>query len=804
MVKHYAIVAFRHLRRQLGYASINVFGLALGLASCILIALFVQHEMSYDRFHANADRLYRAWVFEDYGDAEQFLNTTTPLPLGPTLAETYPEVEAFVRVDKSASTVHRGDDLIPQSIHITDPNFFDVFSFPLLYGERDQVLHDPTQVVLTQAAAQRYFGRTNAVGETMLLQVGGDVMPFTVAGIAADVPAASSIQFEVVVPFRDDFYGERALQSWFNVSPETYVMVREDASMDELRDKVPELSRMILGDNYRPDVYNIGLQAMPAIHLDTTLPAGSEPISDPQYSYILGGIALLILLIACINFMTLSIGRSAKRALEVAVRKVVGAQQGQLRRQFWGEALLMTIVALLLGIALASVALPTFSQLAGRDLVLSADIGSLTFALILTLVVGLIAGSYPALVLAGFRPIDVLKGTLRFGGRRQVVQHGLVVLQLALSVLLIITTLGMQQQLRFLQTKNLGFDKEQAIVILTNLQGPEGRAAADRFRETLASDPRIKNVAASSFNIADGWGKAGYTDESGVYRVFWVNVITPEYLQTLGIDLSAGRDYQREATDDMNRGIIVNEALVREYGWADPIGQRLPGANFGDHTVIGVVADFHYSTLRSEVLPLVLMANSDPIFKGIENYDGASSFSPDITVRVQGDDLLDIVGRLEQAWAQVAPGQTFDYVFLDEAVDSQYRAEERLGTIVTLGTILSLIVACLGLFGLATLVTVRRTKEIGIRKTMGASASDITLMISREFAILVGIAVLIASPVAFLALRAWLQGFAYQTTLSVWLFVGAALLALAVALLAVSYHAIRAARLDPVNALRYE
>ena len=417
---------------------------------------------------------------------------------------------------------------------------------------------------------------------------------------------------------------------------------------------------------------------------------------------------------------------------------------------------------------------------------------------------GLIAGSYPALVLARFRPIDVLKGTLRFGGRRQLVQRGLVVLQLALSVLLIITTLGMQRQLQFLQNTNLGFDKEQALIIRTNLEGDAGEIAGERIRTMLAEDPQVLGVASSAFAIGDGWGRAGYTDDQGIYRVFWINVITPEYLTTMGIDMVEGRDYDRAATDDVNRGILVNEALVAEYGWDSPIGQRLPGPNFEDHQVIGVVPDFHYSTLRDAVQPLVLMTNPSPIFRGVENYDGASSFAPEIAVRVQTTDLRTMVDRLEQVWTEVAPGQTFDYAFLDEAVDQQYRAEQRLGTIVSFGTLLSILVACLGLFGLATLVTARRTKEIGVRKTMGASAPAITLMIAREFAVLVGVAVLVASPIAWYALRAWLQGFAYQAGVSPWLFIGAAVLALTVTLLAVSSQALRAARLDPVKALRYE
>ncbi|NND70855.1 MAG: FtsX-like permease family protein [Rhodothermales bacterium] len=804
MLKHYLLIALRNLRRHWGYAAINVFGLAIGLAACILIAMFVASEFSFDRFHDNSDRLYRAWVFEDYGEDEQFLNTTTPLPLGPVLADTYPEIESYVRVDKRPTMVESGTDIIPQVVHVVDPNFFDVFSFPLASGSQENVLSTVTNAVLTQSSALKYFGDEDAIGKTISLQNGDQFEQFTVAGIAHDAPTESSIQFEILIPFNPALYPERLLTAWFNVVPETYILLREDATLDELTSKIPDLSKTILGDDYQPDVYNIGLQPIHQIHLDTSLPAGSEAISNPQYSYVMIGIALLILTIACVNFTTLAIGRSTGRSLEVGIRKVLGAQQAQVRSQFWGEAILMTVFALVAGLALANIALPAFRELSGRELNFDIGIASITFIGGLTLLVSLVAGSYPAVVLSGLRPMEVLKGKFDIKGKRQFVQRAMIVFQLSLSVLLVIGTLGMQKQLNFLQNTNLGFEKELAVVVPTNMPGPDGRETADRMREVLSADPSIVNVTASSFNIGDGWGRAGYTDEAGTYRLFWVNVVQPEYLSTLGIDLVQGRDYSRESTDDISRGILVNEALVAEYGWSNPIGQRLPGSAFGDHQIIGVVENFHYSTLRDAVRPLVMMANPTPIFDGIENYDGMSSFSPEVTIRFQATALPQIVDKVESVWNQVAPDQAFNYVFLDDAVDNQYRAEQRISSVVSLGTILSVIVACLGLFGLATLVTARRVKEIGIRKTMGASATGITMMISREFAVLATLAVVIASPLAFIALRFWLQEFAYRTPISVWIFVAAAFFTIAISVLTVGYQAIRAATVDPVVALRYE
>ncbi|GAB5518056.1 MAG: ABC transporter permease [Rhodothermales bacterium] len=804
MFKHYTITALRNLRRQAGYAFINVFGLAIGLAACLLIGVFVQHEWSFDAFHADSDRLYRAWVLEDYGPDEQFLNTITPLALGETLVDLFPEVEASARVLVQGAFVHEGSERLPQQVHVVDPTFFDLFSFPLVYGDPARALAHINTIVLTETAARQYFGQANPMGQTVLLQLDDAPVPFTVTGVAQDFPAASSIQAEVLVPYAEANYSENARTSWFNVMTETYVLLREGTTAAMVEAKMPELSQLILGDRYEPGVYNVGLQPITAIHLDTTMPAGHEPTSNPQYSYILSGIALLILLIACINFMLLAIGRSAGRALEVGVRKAVGAHRGQLMSQFWGEALLLTVLAVGLGLGLAALAFPTFKTLSGRELALS--VGAFeVFALVgLTALVGVAAGSYPALVLARFKPVEVLKGRLRLKGGQQRVQQGMVVIQLALSVLLIVTTLGMRQQLQFLQTTDLGFDKDLAVVIPTRIRGPEADDIVERYRQALAEVPQVRNVAAAWFSMGHGWAEGGYTDENDRYRTFNFNRITPEYLNVLDLELVAGRTFDRASSDDLNRGWIVNEALVREYGWTDAIGKQLPGSRFGDHQIIGVVKDFHFATLHNAVSPVILLADAQPLFDGVENIMFSSSSAPDITVRIAGQDLPGTIDLLRLTWEETVPGEAFDFVFLDEAINSQYRAEERLGTIVGFGTGLSVLVACLGLFGLATLVMTRRTKEIGIRKTLGASASRILVMVSTEFAVLVGIAVAVASPIAYFALHRWLNDFAYQAPIGVGLFVLAGVVTLLVALLAVSYQALRAAHLNPVKALRYE
>ena len=806
MFKNYLKIALRNLGKQKAHAFINIFGLAVGVACCLLIMLYVQHEWSYDRFHSDADRLYRAWGREVYDEDEVFFYTITPIVLAPTLETTFPEVEATVRVNPFSDLVQRGDDSFTERIHMVDPNFFEVFDFPLQQGDPQTVLTNTNSIVLTPEIAGKYFGDDDPMGQTLAIHVNDAYQSFVVRGIAEAPPTHSSIQFEMLVPhaLTQQLYGPNAHQSWTNIFGETYVLLREGTTGPALEAKMPTMLQQALGEHYGTYEHTIGLQPITDIHLNPEMPTGIEPTSDPAYSYILGAIALFVLLIACINFMTLSIGRSADRAREVGVRKAIGAARRQVMVQFWGEALLMTALSLALGVVLAEVLLPLFNDLSGQELALTLNGPVVLVLLGLLVLIGFAAGSYPAAVLSNFRPTEVLKGQIQTQGDKSLLRRGLVVVQFALSIFLIASTLIMTRQLDYLQTRNLGFDKEQVVVVPTGVPVEEGEQIAERFRSEVAGQDAVAGLTVSAYPLDEGWINVGYTDDSDIYREFYVNMIDPDFVEVMGMEIVAGRDFDRAITSDAQAGVLVNEALVASYGWDDAIGKRLPGRNFPDHEIVGVVRDFNYQSLRSEVLPAAMVLSFDVFREGIENVNSSSSSRRDLSIRIKPGDIPGTLALLEKTWATVAPGQTFDFRFLDASVNSQYEQETRLGQIVGIASLLAILIACLGLFGLATLAVARRTKEIGIRKVLGASVPNLVRLLSKDFAVLVLVAFVVAVPAAYVAMQAWLQDFAFRIEISWLIFLMAGSLALAIALATVSYHAIKAALADPVDSLRYE
>jgi len=801
MWKNYLLVALRSLRRQKGYAFINVFGLAVGIAGCLLAGLFVRSELTFDRFHDNADRIVRAWVHEDYGPDEQFTNTVTPLPLGPTLAAEVPEVEAFTRTLPFMVTVVQGAETANEDAFLVDPTFFDIFSFPLVAGSADP-LAQRDAVVLTEAAAQRHFGENDPVGQSMTIRLGEIERTLTVAAVAADPPMTSSVQFDVLLPFSqtDGLVSERQFQSWFNVSAETYVLLRDGTTPAEAEAALPPVIATALGPDFE-GTYTVGLQPLLDIHLNPDLPVGIAPVSDPRYAVILGAIAFLVLLIACINFTTLAVGRSVERTREVGVRKALGAHRGQLMGQFWGEAALMTGLALVVGFGLAASALPTFNDIAGRTLSLTPDASLLLGALGLLGIVALVAGSYPAVVLSRSRPAEVLRGRLGLGTRSGI-QRSLVALQFALSIGLLAGTLAITQQLRYLQSTNLGYDADR-VVALPDVSGLRaGLEPLAPLLTTLEQESAVRAVSASSFSFGDpAWAEGGFTDAADRYRTFRFSAVAPTFTETMQIALTAGPGFADEPTLAAQQA-VVNQAFAKAFDGVI-VGRPLPDP-FGAYTVAGITEDFHFASLHSAVEPLLLVTDAMPLAEGLENVGFPTSPALDVLVRLGPGPLPEAMATLEQIWAETMPEQPFEYVFLDDALDQQYRAEERLGRIVGIAGGLAVLIACLGLFGLAALVAVQRRKEVGVRKVLGASVAQIVVLLSKDLTALVGIAFLVAAPLAYLLVGQWLDDFAYRIDLGPGVFALAGGLTLVVALLTVSIHAVRAATADPIDAIRYE
>ena len=763
MFGNYLKIALRHFARHKIYSSINLGGLTIAVTCCLLLGLYIRHEWNFDQFHTKTDRLYRAWTQEEY-KGERFTNVSTPYILGPTLKETFPEIEAMTRVLTGEYNVRKGRDVFSERVHMVDPDFFRMFDFPLTGNAAANPLGELYSVVLTEELAQKYFGAENPVGKTLTMQLDSVMQAFTVKAVARNVPTNSSIRFGILIPMvhGTNLVSDRALKSWFNVTPETYVLLGQTASADKLATKFPSMLRTALGDKYKGNNYIVNLQPIADIHLNKELAGGYEPVSDPAYSYILLGIALFLLVIACINFMTLSLGRSVSRAQEVGVRKAMGALRSQLMNQFWSEALLMTLLAVGLGLILSVVLMPLFGQLANQKLLFRLDGTTLLMLLGLVVVVGLVAGSYPALILSGFRPVEVLKGKLSLKSDVSYFRRALVVVQFSLSVMLIAGTFVLNQQLSYLQNKSLGYRKEQTVIIPIGVGGTEGRALVERFRNEAASQKDILGVASSAFPFASGgWGELGFTDDQKVYRECLFNVVDPYFLPNYGIKVVVGRNFDPKNSADNFGSILVNQAFVKKFGWKNPLNERLPG-NFPNHRVIGVTEDFHFASLHEQVEPLMLMMRPDSIYKGIENLMYQTSPTPDLSVRLSAGNVPEKVALLEQIWKRVAPNEPFRFTFLDADLQRQYEAEQRLGRIVTIASVLSILIACLGLFGLATLAVARRTKEIGVRKVLGASVPSIVNLLAQDFLILVLVAILIASPLAWWATRQWLQDFAYR------------------------------------------
>ena len=809
MFKNYLKIALRNLLRQKLYAFINICGLALGVACCLLILLFVEHEWSFDRFHAKVNRIYRTVIVEHKADGGVQQQAYQPLPLGSTLQAEYPEIEQTARIFTGGGAVSYGDKHFSESFIFTDPNFFEIFDFQTLKGDPIKALADPNSVVITRRIAEKYFGSEDPMGKQLLTKNWRGQVDVIVAGVVENPPDNSSIQFDFAMHITKFPQYERNLTRWTNFNGSVYVLLKEGVESKTLESKfAPFVTKywgeMRKGDQERglmaksDDALQLRLQPMTAMHLDTSVGSSHERVSNPIYALMLAGIAILVLAIACINFITLTLGRSMSRAREVGMRKVLGAFRQQLVRQFGGEALLLSALAFLLGLMLAELFLPVFKQFTQKDLSLQQLSGGWALLAMLGLLplIGLLAGGYPAAFISRFQPATVLKGTLKLR-QKSFFTHSLVVFQFGLAIFLIVCAIFIARQQQFIASRNLGYNPEHVIAI-NSFGGAshDGGQKMLRLREALNAYPQqVLNVTGTSAAFNKGWDLNGFTHE-GVERTAFIFGVDYDYLDMLGIQLVAGRNFSRELQSDLMNSVIVNEALVQEFGWQEPVlGRPLSGWNDekipGGPVVVGVVKDYHFLSLHRRIQPAVLLM--DPDF-GIN----------DILVRVSATNIPATIKLVEEKWHTVAPNTPFDFTFVNEDIQRQYETDLRWQKIISYSTIFAVMLACLGLFGLSTLAATSRTKEIGIRKVLGASVSRVVKLLSREFALLVLLANFIAWPFAYFVMNKVLQNYAYRIDLSWWVFALAGGVALFIALLTVSTQAIKAALANPVDSLRYE
>jgi len=766
--------------------------------------LFVKSEWSYDKFHTNADRIYRVWQDEKYED-QNFVSTITPMVMAPTLKANIPEVESTCRIINLDPIVTLNNQDFNEQVLVVDNSFFDVFDFKVSEGNRDNPLTDMSSIVVSESTSKKLFGSQTPIGETLELLLGEEKKLFTVSAVVEDSPEASSIQYSMIISFENlaNVYSERAQSSWYNIFGETYVLLKSDVALASVTSKFPNMMKQALGEDYIPGGFEVFLQPITEIHLDNSVPQGIQPISNPKYSYILATIGILILLLACANFIILAIGHSTSRAREVGVRKVLGAQRPELIKQFMGEAVIITSIALLIGLVLSIILLKPFNAIIQRDLSIPLNIQFIIFCLILVAIIAIIAGFYPAIVLSKHKPSKVLKGRIATKVNGGFFRQSLIIGQFAITVTMLICTLIIGQQINYFKNKNLGYEKEHNIIVSTNLNRNDGAALAKLYKTELLKNPEVINASISLYSFAQSsWVGLGFTNDSDEYKSFQYNSVDPYFIETMKIKIKEGRSFDDSISSDFANAAIVNESFVEEFGLSNPIGKVLPGAF--EQRIIGVVEDFNFQSLHTPVSPLLLTMQADSIFRKSENVNILFSPEPRVSISLTSGNLQNKVSMLKRVWQQVAPNQEFEYLFLDQTVNAQYQDEVRTSTIVKIASGLSIFIATIGLFGLVTLIIMRKRKEIGIRKVLGANVGSIVGLLTKDFTKLILIAALIAFPIAWWFMSDWLKDFAYRIDIKWWVFVAATGAAMLIALVTISIKSIQAALANPIKSLRTE
>lgn len=801
MFQNYLKIIFRNIWRNKIYSAINLVGLAIALTCCLLIFLYVRDEVSFDRFHTKFDRIYRVNSIGTFGQEDTPRESSiTQLPLSPTLKQEIPEIEAFVRFNESSFLVRNGNIANNETIHQVESNFLQVFDFALLAGNPKTILKEKNNIVLTEAMARKYFGTTNIIGKTILLEIKDKFESFIITGIAQNPPFNSSIRFDFLLSFQRVIDEERQLKNdspWLNSFINNFIVLKPNADVKAIEKKFPAIIKAYTDAEVKKAEKDFNekislafkLQAFSNIHVNSKVGSGNgmEEASSPVYSFVLSGIAVFILLIACINFTNLSLAQSLPRAKEIGVRKVIGATKPQLIFQFLVEALLLCFLAMVLGLALAELALPIFNQLANKKLAFNYlnDFSAILASIGLLIISALLAGIYPALILSRFEPIKVLKGKQKIG-QSQLLTRALVVAQFALSAFLIIVMLVFARQMNFIHQKYLGYEDKNLIRIQTGWG--KGDKLLSLFKNELKNNPKIVRITGRSGGVM----MSPFNTNNKKMDVV-VAKIDEEFLQTLQIKRYQGRNFDKKFPSDSTKSVLVNEAFVKKAGLKNPLQAEIT-ADWDKNIklkIVGVFQDFNYEPLYQAVLPTMLTIN--PKY----NYS-------EIWVRIQPQNTGTTMALLEQTWKKFEPYRPFNANFMEIINRNQYEQDARWQKIVSLASGFAIFISIMGLFGLATLNITQRTKEIGIRKVLGASIFSLVFLLSYRFTRLVLIGILIAMPLAYYVVVQFLQNYAYRTPFILDVFVFAGVLTFLIAFLAIAFQSIHIARRNPVDALRYE
>ncbi len=802
MIKNYLKIAFRNISRNRILSFINISGFAVAIACCILIYMFIKDEISFNKFHNKSDSIYSVIYTDKYYNSSR---RQIPIPMGPALKEAFPEVDRTVRISRNSNTwavVSYKNKMFKEEYTLTDPDFFKVFSFKLIYGSEDLALSTSNSIVLKKSAAEKYFGEKNPMGKTLLLTFGNKSKEFTVTGITEDIPSNSTIQFDFLINMENIGFiiSPEALNRWNWIAVHTYLLLKDGADYRNTERQFPSFVKEHFAQeeerrkersswNKEGDTITFWLQNLKDIYFHSRLIDKNE-FSNIKKSYILAGIGILILVIAVINFTNLSIGRASARVVEIGVRKTMGAGKRDLIRQYWSESVVIVAIASVTGIMLAVMLTPLFNSLSGKslriiDLFSPAGIAVFVFMIIIT---GIIAGSYPGIVFSRQQPVSVLQGKLIMGGKN-ILTRVLVIFQFSVSVFLLVSTLVLGKQINFINERDYGFERERIITIDT--QDSDKQSAEkliDFFQARSALYDEIRNVSATVYALGKAEG-GGTLEINGIRNFINFSNVYYNYLNTMGMELTDGRDFSRQVPADSN-AVIVNRRFVDVFNIISPLGKTVDLGR-SKPKIIGIVEDFHYRSLKHKIEPVIHMFGSR---RGMNH----------MLVNVSSGEMDRSISILKDIWKEIQPGKPLIYSFMDLDLKKKYQEEKRWSSIVLYSSILSIFVTCLGLVGITSITISKRIKEIGIRKVMGASVSRIGRLLTFDFLILILTGNLIACPMAYYFMNKWLQNFAYRVSIEADVFVTACILSIIASIITIGFQVYKAADRNPVESLRYE
>ena len=806
MLKNYFKTAWRNLMKHKTFSFINIAGLSIGIAVCFIIMMYVQNELSFDRFNKNADRIVRVVFKADINGGKIFEANVMP-PVAQVMKNDYPEVQDATRLQTAGTPkiTYKNKSFKEDEMAFVDPNFFNIFTLPLIEGDANTALQQPNTVIISKAIAKKYFGNEDPLGKNLTFPDYKNAS-FKVTGVIDKVPANSHFHFDLFASMLS--LDDAKSDSWMGSNFFTYLLLKQGADYKKLESKLPGMVEKYMGPQIQQSMgislkqfitkgnhLGFALQPLTSIHLYSHSNYELSPAGNAMYVYIFGAIAIFMLLIACINFINLSTASASQRAKEVGVRKVIGSGKTQLIKQFLIESALLVFIALLIAFLLVQFALPFFNQVSGQDLHFDFNLKIISAFIGLGLLVSVIAGLYPAFYLSSFKPIDVLKGKFIPNNKSFGLRSGLVVFQFFISVGLIIGTIVVWQQMKFIQNKNLGYDKEQLLTIPNSYSLGKNEEV---YKQEMLNDPRVVNATVSSYKPAgpsSGSNALAYPlgHDNEIMRTQEYHV-DENYIPTFEMKMANGRNFSKKFATD-STAMIINETAAKAFGWNDMtavgktiVRQNSTRGNDVPFHVIGVVKDFNFQSLHEPITPLLMTLAPD---------DG-------LIFKVQTADIKGLLATMKTKWNQFNTGEPFAFTFMDDLYNKTYAAEQNTGTILNIFALLTILVACLGLFGLATYTAEQRTKEIGIRKVLGASVTSVTKLLSKDFIKLVFIACLIAFPLSYWAMNKWLQSFAYRINISWWIFLVAGVIAILIALITVSFQSIKAAVANPVESLRSE